>query len=157
MCPHPSPAEGRAGTRSRLILSVLTVAWLAGQGWAVATYTFETWPVTELSFFSEGYDEGATAELTGVTSDGRVFAMTALGFGLEPHQLDLWLSRRLGPFPDERDPHDLETLAQLARIWNDEHADQEVVGVRLRIKRVPIPGQREPSGNETVLAWGVLP
>lgn len=137
-----------------MVLSVVTLAWLACQVWAVSSYSFETWPVTELSFFSESARQDVDVELTGFTRDGRPVAMTPSGFGLERHQLDRWLMGRMGQFPDAGDPRDLQTLADLARIWNERYAEEEeVVAVRLRLQGVPLPGGNGPSGEETVLVW----
>lgn len=137
-----------------MVLSLVIIAWVVCQVWAVLSYTFETWPITELSFFSESVQEHVNVELTGFTRDGRLVAMIPTGFGLERHQLDRWLMGRMGQFPDAQDPQDLETLAELARIWNERHAgEEEVVAVRLRLKAVPLPGGSKPSGKETLLFW----
>ncbi len=138
----------------RTVLSVVTLTWLACQVWAVLSYEFETWPITELSFFSESVQEDLDVELTGFTRDGRLVAMTPSGFGLERHQLEHWLMGRMGQFPDAQDPRDLQTLGELARIWNERYAgEEEVVAVRLRLKEVPLSSGNKPSWEETVLFW----
>ena len=151
---NPCPETARAKGWQRAVLSLVTVAWLVCQVWAVLSFEFETWPVTELSFFSESFQEDLDVELTGITRGGRLIAMAPSGFGLERHQLDHWLMGRMGQFPDAQDPRVLQTLGELARIWNEGHdGEEEVVAVRLRLEGIPLPGGSEPSGEETVLVW----
>ena len=150
----PSSKTVRAKGWQRTVLSIVTLAWLACQVWAVSNLEFDTWPVTELSFFSESVREDVDVELTGITRDGRLVAMTPSEFGLERHQLDHWLMGRMGQFPDAQDPRDPQTLAELARIWNEGHdGEEEVLAVHLQLKGIPLPGGSKPSEEETVLVW----
>lgn len=155
MTSDPSSSKTvRAKGWQRTVLSLVTLAWLACQIWAVLNLEFETWPVTELSFFSESFQEDVDVDLTGFTRDGRLVAMIPSEFGLERHQLDQWLMGRMGQFPDAQDPRDLQTLGELARIWNEGHdGEEEVVAVRLRLEAIPLPGGSKPSEEETVLVW----
>ncbi len=136
-----------------MVLSLVTLAWLACQVWVVLSLEDEAWPVTEMRFFGHGAQVDVDLELTGITHDGRTVVMTPTGFGLEPYQLDGYLSERLGPSLDASDPRDRETLAELAHIWNERHVGDEVVAIDLRLRRYPLPvGSGEP-WSDIVLTW----
>lgn len=134
------------------MLSAIAVAWLICALGAVAARERDFWPVMEASLFSWETREVVEPELVGWTRDGRAVSMIPAGFGLQPHQLHLWLAEQVGA-PSDRTRRGDETLATLLGDWNRRHAENEdVVTVVLRLRRTSLP-LGSGSSTETLLSW----
>jgi hypothetical protein len=134
------------------ILSAATAIWLLASVAALVARERDYWPVMEASLFSWETSQVVEPELIGTTRDGRSVAMVPAGFGLQPHQLEVWLRRRLGT-PGERASQGKEVMAFLAHEWNRRHPVTDAVRtVVLRLKRVELQTGHE-SSSETFLVW----